>query len=69
MLGPKNLDQLGEGPHWDADNECLYHVDIRKKIIRKYDWSTGEQHSLEARQKLHTVCFRAKVLGCVIVFS
>lgn len=28
--------ELGEGPHWDAENKCLYFVDIFGKAIHKY---------------------------------
>lgn len=28
--------ELGEGPHWDADTQSLYFVDIFGKAIHKY---------------------------------
>lgn len=34
--------QLGEGPHWDANQQCLYFVDIRGHAILKYVPSTGK---------------------------
>lgn len=33
--------ELGEGPHWDSETQCLYLVDIFKKSLHKYVPSTG----------------------------
>lgn len=32
---------LGEGPHWDHDQQALYFVSIRDKTINKYVPATG----------------------------
>lgn len=34
--------ELGEGPHWDVDRQCLYFVDILGQAILKYMPSTGK---------------------------
>ena len=34
--------ELGEGPHWDANTQSLYFVDIFGKTIHKYVPSTGQ---------------------------
>lgn len=34
--------ELGEGPHWDVDQQCLYLVDILGQAILKYVPSTGK---------------------------
>lgn len=33
--------QLGEGPHWAADQQALYYVSILEHTIHKYVPSTG----------------------------
>lgn len=32
--------QLGEGPHWDDSQQCLYFVDIVANIVGRYDPAT-----------------------------
>lgn len=39
-VGPKCM--LGEGPHWDAETQTLYYVDVGGKTIHKYVPSTRE---------------------------
>lgn len=34
--------ELGEGPHWDIEKQCLYFVDILGQTILKYVPSTGK---------------------------
>lgn len=34
--------ELGEGPHWDADTQSLYFVDIFGKSINRYVPATKE---------------------------
>lgn len=34
--------ELGEGPHWDVDGQCLYYVDILGASIHKFVPSTGK---------------------------
>lgn len=34
--------KLGEGPHWDAESQSLYYVDIFEHTIHKYNPSTKE---------------------------
>ncbi|KAG6453933.1 hypothetical protein O3G_MSEX008403 [Manduca sexta] len=33
---------LGEGPHWDDRQQCLYYVSIHEKTIHKYVPATGD---------------------------
>lgn len=35
---------LGEGPHWDANKQLLYFVDITNCTIHVYDPITGEHN-------------------------
>lgn len=32
---------LGEGPHWDHDQQALYFISIRENTIHKYVFTTG----------------------------
>lgn len=34
--------ELGEGPHWDVNQQCLYFVDILGQAILKYVPSTNK---------------------------
>lgn len=34
--------ELGEGPHWDVEKQCLYFVDIFGPAIYKYVPATGK---------------------------
>lgn len=34
---------LGEGPHWDAELQCLYYVSIFDHSIHKYVPATGKE--------------------------
>lgn len=34
---------LGEGPHWDAERQCLFYVSIFDHTIHKYDPATGKE--------------------------
>ncbi|XP_063241870.1 regucalcin-like [Bacillus rossius redtenbacheri] len=38
VIGPTTL--LGEAPHWDADRQVLYYVDINSSTVNKYDPAT-----------------------------
>ena len=33
---------IGEGPHWDEKERCLYYVDINGKAVHRYDPATGQ---------------------------
>jgi len=56
-----SITELGEGPHWDAENQCLYFVDILKKSINKYVPST-KKHT-KAVIGLNQVSFLIPVKG------
>lgn len=36
----KNRMKLAEGPHWDEKAQCLYYVDIRSALVKKFTPST-----------------------------
>ena len=39
----KNINTgTGEGPHWDAETQTLYFVDITEHNIKKWNYNTGE---------------------------
>lgn len=46
----------GEGPHWDDRCQSLYHVDINRGDVHKWDSITGEDtkvHIGKCNRKLH----------------
>lgn len=45
--------ELGEGPHWDAETQSLYFVDIFGKSIHKYVPAT-KKHTKAIIGKNHT---------------
>ncbi|KHF38471.1 SMP-30/gluconolactonase/LRE family protein [Halalkalibacter okhensis] len=46
---------LGEGPHWDDQNERLLWVDIQKKKLHIFDPEKSENHSIAFEQYIGTV--------------
>lgn len=42
---------LGEGPHWDGENQCLYYVDAFKGFIHRFD----EKNGLDSKIKLDDI--------------
>lgn len=38
---------LGEGPHWDAKNQCLYYVDLFGNAIHKYSPSKDKNTKVQ----------------------
>lgn len=51
---------LGEGPVWDADNNCLYWVNILAGDIHRYTVSTGVHDTFNVGQLVGTVVLREK---------
>lgn len=43
--------QLGEGPHWSVDNQCLYFVDVLNYTIHKYVPATNKHTSVSFGKK------------------
>lgn len=44
--------ELGEGPHWDVGQQCLYFVDIIGQAILKYNPCTGKTTKAVVGKKL-----------------
>jgi sugar lactone lactonase YvrE len=42
-----NFCQLGEGPHWSLEEQCLYYIDIFGKKVCRYDPATKENKFIE----------------------
>jgi sugar lactone lactonase YvrE len=42
-----NYCQLGEGPHWSGEEQCLYYVDIFGKKVCRYDPQKKENKSIQ----------------------
>lgn len=51
--------RLGEGPHWDVKNKCLYFVDIFGQAIHKY----------VPERNLHTKAKIGKYYFCLYSFQ
>lgn len=50
--------ELGEGPHWDAEKQCLYFVDILGQAIYKYVPSTGKTtKAVVGKYKIRAISF------------
>ena len=58
---PKTV--IGEGPHWKADEEALYYVDILGKRILRYDQRTGanEEIAVKTEENLNYASFPALI--------
>lgn len=48
-------DELGEGPIWDAEAQCLYWVDISGGILHRYDPQSGQHDHYKIGQFVGTV--------------
>ena len=40
---------IGEGPHWVADEQALYYVDILGNRVLRYDAKTGKNAAIKVR--------------------
>lgn len=65
---------LGEGPHWDDKNQCLYFLDMTRSTIHKYVPST-KKHTQVTVGKCHLLykeCYKSnayfKKLSIVLKF-
>ncbi|MGB6119373.1 MAG: SMP-30/gluconolactonase/LRE family protein [Mesorhizobium sp.] len=62
------IDQLGESPVWDNDNQCLYWVDGVSRLIRRYEPATGAFDEWQAPSTIGCVALgegRTLVAGLV----
>lgn len=50
---PINACSLGEGPHWDSDDNSLYFVDIEQATINKYEADTGKHVEAKLGKFIH----------------
>ncbi len=44
-----NFCQLGEGPHWSSEEQCLYFIDIFGKKVCRYDPATKENKFIQVQ--------------------
>ena len=42
-----NICELGEGPHWSDEEQCLYYVDIMDKKVLRYDPDKNENKFIQ----------------------
>lgn len=65
QVAVKTQAQLGEGPIWNANQQCLYWVDILVHKLHVFDPATGRNRTIDLGQPIGTVVPRAS--GGVIV--
>ena len=53
-------DVLGEGPVWDVQEQAFYWVDIRSRLVRRYDWSTHRLQSWTLPEMVGSLAVRAQ---------
>lgn len=53
---------LGEGPHWDGDQQALYFVSITEHTIHKYVPATGQHTRTKLGERLILRIWYAAVL-------
>jgi sugar lactone lactonase YvrE len=62
-------DLLGEGPVWDAEADCLYWVDIRSRLVHRWDPARDarRQDITSARQNLDAAALSAQPLAGAVL--
>ena len=58
VLDAKSL--LGEGPYWDAAEQHLYWVDIKRQLIHRFDPRTGEDRTWSTPEDIGSLAVREK---------
>ena len=53
-------DILGEGPVWDVEEQAFYWVDIRSRVVRRHDWSTGSVRSWAMPEMVGSLALRRR---------
>jgi L-arabinonolactonase len=51
---------LGEGPYWDVIDQRLYWVDIKGKLIHRFDPATGKDETWSTPEVVGSLAVRAK---------
>ncbi|HYZ63241.1 MAG TPA: SMP-30/gluconolactonase/LRE family protein [Acetobacteraceae bacterium] len=59
-------DVLGEGPIWDTEEQALYWVDIRSRLIRRMDGRTGDVQSWLVPDLVSCLALRSGGPGLVL---
>jgi sugar lactone lactonase YvrE len=52
-------DLLGESPVWDADAGCLYWVDIRSRLVHRWNASNGVRRQWEVPEPVGSLALRS----------
>ena len=52
-------DLLGESPVWDADAGCLYWVDIRSRLVHRWNPSTGARRQWDVPEFVGSLALRS----------
>src|SRR6516162_10974451 len=58
VLHAKSL--LGEGPYWDAAEQHLYWVDIKRQLIHRFDPRTVEDRTWSTPEDIGSLAVREK---------
>jgi sugar lactone lactonase YvrE len=58
VLDAKSL--LGEGPLWDTAEQHLYWVDIKRKVIHRFDPGTGQDRTWSTPEDIGSLALREK---------
>ena len=58
VLDAKSL--LGEGPFWDTAEQHLYWVDIKRRVIHRFDPGTGEDRTWSTPEDIGSLAVREK---------
>ncbi len=61
-------DVLGESPVWSTDEQVLYWVDIRRKLLRRFDPATGQVEQWDTADTVGSVALRASG-GVILALS
>lgn len=52
-------DTVGESPLWSVAQQCLYWVDIEGRMIRRFDWITGQVHAWACAERVGCIALDA----------
>jgi L-arabinonolactonase len=53
-------DILGEGPIWDVREQAFYWVDIRSRLVRRYEWASGRTQTWTLPEMVGSLAVRER---------